>query len=318
MSKSNYGLLENRKENMIVLRLIGGLGNQMSQVAFSYILGKIYQQKVYIDNSSYQHYKIRPCSIQKMKLDNNIIFYTGQNKFVYMKMRISQKIYHVYQYFFGRNKQIGEKTYLKFVKRGHYYNFDSDFYGFPLTFKKNIDIYGYFLGEKYFHDNKDNLKKIFSVKETFISDQAKKYLTMILKDKNAVAISVRLQDDYLKNPKFNVCNRQYFLDALIELKKRLGNLKLKYFIFSDDIERAKALDLPLENVTYIEDVTDVEGMMLMNNCCHYIISNSSFSWWGAYLSKNDYKLVVAPDRWLNNDIDYSSKYYEGVIKINVK
>ena len=57
---------------MILLRLIGGLGNQMSQVAYSAILAKKINKKLYIDNTSYHNYKIRPCSIQKFKLDNNI------------------------------------------------------------------------------------------------------------------------------------------------------------------------------------------------------------------------------------------------------
>lgn len=297
---------------MILLRLIGGLGNQMSQVAYASILARKYNQPLYIDNSSYKYYKIRPCSIQKFKLNDDIKFYQGETPFTYKKMRISQKIYHVLQYIFGKKKQLGINWFLFFSKRGHYYSFDSDYYGYPITHSKNIDIYGYFLAEKYFSEEKNYLKSLFILKDEYIGKDVKEYYKSIVKSSCPIAISIRLQDDYLKSKVYNVCTKRYFETAISIMKEKFDNAE--FFIFADDIERAKNLGLDIR-ATYIENVNDVEGMYLLSHCTHFIISNSSFSWWGAYLGESDDKVIIAPDHWMNNNKDYSSKYYEGVIKV---
>lgn len=300
---------------MILLRLIGGLGNQMSQVAYSAILAKKINKKLYIDNTSYHNYKIRPCSIQKFKLDNNIEFYKDYDNFKYKQLRLSQKSYHLIQYIFGKRKQMGKKWYKFFAKMGHYYSFDSDYYGFPNPKKKVVDVYGYFLAEEYFHENKDYIKKIFILDDKYISENAKEYYSSIVNCSCSVAISIRLQDDYLKSNVHNVCTKEYFLQAIQVIQEKFPDAY--FFVFADDIERAKGLELNIPS-TYIENMSDVEGMFLLTKCNHYIISNSSFSWWGAYLGEYSEKVILAPKKWMNNSIDYSSKYYEGVVKIDGK
>lgn len=298
---------------MVLLRMIGGLGNQMSQVAYAYILAKKRNQQLYIDTSAYKKYKIRPCSINRMELSEDISLENlnihGIN---YLWMRMCQKTYHLFYHFLCKRKPAGEKLFLKLTRKGHYYSFDSDGYSYPDCSKENIDVYGYFQAESLYRDHKELIRKIFSVNPDCIGSMAQRYEAAIMGSNCPVSISLRLQDDYTNNLLLNVCTREYFAESIKMILQK--NPDADFFVFADDIQRAKEYGLPTR-VTYLENLSDVEGMYLMQKCRHFIISNSSFSWWGAYLGEASDKVVMAPDRWANNSKDYSSKYYENVVKV---
>lgn len=303
---------------MVELRLMGGLGNQMSQVAFASTLALSRGDKLLIDTSSYKSYKIRQCSIYKMCLSDDIIINDNTMSFMHVCHRLSQKLYHLRRYVNKRMNGIsdfGEHDYLKYVNKGHYYTFDSACYGYPSSKRKNVDVYGYFLGEPYFRECLPRLKCMFDVKIEYLSEKALNYISLIKSTNHPVAVSLRLQDDYAMNADSRVCSLAYFRRAIERIKTIEPDSS--FFVFADDVSRAKILDLGVEPV-YIEGVNDVEGMQIIKNCHAFIISNSSFSWWGAYLSDYSDKLVIAPERWMNNKNDHSSKYYDGVIKISVE
>lgn len=168
---------------------------------------------------------------------------------------------------------------------------------FQIQKKTVVDVYGYFLAEEYFRGNKEYIKKLFLLDDKYISNTAKNYYSSITNCICPVAISIRLQDDYLKSNVHNVCTKEYFLKSIQVIQEKFPNAY--FFIFADDIERAKELGLNIPS-TYIENMTDVEGMYLLSKCKHYIISNSSFSWWGAYLGEFSEKVIIAPKKWMNN------------------
>ena len=68
-----------------------------------------------------------------------------------------------------------------------------------------------------------------------------------------------------------------------------------YFVFTDDFSWCKE-NINIPNIMFIE-LLPHEQMWLMSMCDDFIISNSSFSWWGAYLSRNLNKVVIAPETW---------------------
>ena len=84
--------------------------------------------------------------------------------------------------------------------------------------------------------------------------------------------------------------------ALDQMKEKLGDFKL--FIFTDDKEFVRER-FHLCEYELVEDVTDLEEFVLMQQCKHHIIANSTFSWWAAYLSENKGGVVFAPvaDMW---------------------
>ena len=117
----------------------------------------------------------------------------------------------------------------------------------------------------------------------------------------SVCVSVR-RGDFLseKNAKsFSVCTKNYYLNARKIIEQKVENPT--FFVFSDDINWCKKELWDDENTVYIPQNMQVyETLFLMYTCKHFIISNSTFSWWGQYLSQNNDKLVISPSRW-NND-----------------
>ena len=295
---------------MILLHLMGGLGNQMSQVAFSYTVARETNNTVMVDTTSYKHYKRRPCSIGKLKL-TSIMELDTQKSLYFYRCRILQKMYHLLNRIFYNGKETGEGVFRFFESFNHLYSFDSKYYELKLQ-KGNLDIYGYFLIEPYYRKYYTEICEMFDIKPEFMSDKANKYQEQINNSRTPIALSLRLQDDYAKDKTMNVCTIDYYLRGIKKLQEMFTDAT--FFVFADDIEKAKKLDL-IQDAVYISGMSDVEGMQLMKQCKHFLISNSSFSWWGAYLSNKKDKVIIAPDHWINNNKDYSAKYYENMIKI---
>lgn len=168
--------------------------------------------------------------------------------------------------------------------------------------KKNILFYGYFESPKYFDPIKDIIKEEFTPKKSLIKKNES--LFQEIQRGDTVCVSIR-RGDFVENEKYRkehyICDEAYFKKAMNEIEKRIENPR--YVIFSDDINWVKEhMEFP-ENSLY-EDGSDPvwEKLRLMYHCKHFILSNSSFSWWAQYLSRNDHKVVVAPKVWnLKND-----------------
>lgn len=142
---------------------------------------------------------------------------------------------------------------------------------------------------------KEELRPIYEVEE-----RNKKIFNEI-SEKNSVCISVRRGDFFnAENEKtFGVCTIQYYINA-VEIMNEKVDAPI-YYVFSDDISWCKKnlrFDGEVEFVP--QDMPVYETLRLMYTCKHFIISNSTFSWWGQYLSRNNDKVVISPSRW-NND-----------------
>lgn len=287
---------------MIVLKLIGGLGNQMFQIAFARYLSLETNDKIYIDASVYEKYKIRDFSLDNLFVSD---FYENYDQVDLTKkqklyLKYSQKFYHLIQKILismGQKGKIGNFVYSLFVKRGLIYNFDVHYYN-EKPYLKNNDIkciYGYFQSEKYFLKYKTQIKEEMKVK--IIETKSEKSLINQVRIENSVAISLRLGQDYKQSKLLNICTEEYYLNSVKYMIEKIK--KPVFFIFSDDIDEAKRIFKDFENFIYIEGFQDYQSLRIMYNCKHFIISNSSFSWWGSYLSDNYEKIIISPDHWYN-------------------
>ncbi|MFB9974854.1 alpha-1,2-fucosyltransferase [Allobacillus sp. SKP2-8] len=303
---------------MIVVKIIGGLGNQMFQVAFAKALSMEYNEKIYLDTSVYQHYKIRDFSAFHLSISNSFNYIedaklTFTNK---LFLKVSQKAYRAYQKIVReliKDDRFGERPFQLLTKKGLYYNFDRFFYHLPENNSSVKCIYGYFQSEQYFIKYKDQIRSEMKVK-TPVTENEKKILDEI-SSCNAVGVSMRLGDDYLNSPSLNVCNEDYYYKAMDRMYNE--NKDVVFYIFSDNINRAKKNFNFKYKVRYIEGFKDYESLRLLYSCNHFIISNSSFSWWGAYLSDNQDKVIISPNKWYNFMKEKPDIYYEGMTLLEV-
>ena len=119
----------------------------------------------------------------------------------------------------------------------------------------------------------------------------------------SVSLHVRRTDyiDKEHNHIHNICSETYYKNAIDEVRNKYPNAV--FFIFTDDKEWCKKhFRGPNFFVVDLDEAskTDIAEMTLMSRCKHHIIANSSFSWWAAWLNDNPGKLVIAPNKWINN------------------
>jgi len=162
-------------------------------------------------------------------------------------------------------------------------------------------IFGYFQNEKYFLNIKKSIATSYCIKKNF-SSYVENAKGLIQKQSNSCSIHVR-RGDFINSANSSIhgsCDIRYYQDAIKYMENKAG--EISYFIFSDDIAWCKE-NLKLKNAHYMDnnDKKLPHGdIYLMSLCNHNIMANSSFSWWGAWLNKNNKKIVIAPKRWLSN------------------
>jgi len=293
----------------------GGLGNQLFQFVIGYILAKKNKINLRINIERYDSYdrqfeldrfpEIYKLNIPKIKNNN---FFGKIYLYLYHKIYKILKILGIYKfinYFFFLDKQEFEKS--PFI-------FNGDLLKKKIV--KNLSIIGFFQSEKYFIRYKKIVLKLFRFPK--IKDKlVQKHLNLI-KNKNSVAIHIR-RGDYLNNPKVRcvhgILGEDYYKKSISYVKKRVKNPF--YFIFSDDVELVKKTFsfFNRKNYIFIDTKSSINDLHLMSNCKHFIIANSTFSWWGAWLSKNKHKIILAPKKWVRAKIFTPDIIPESWIKI---
>lgn len=160
----------------------------------------------------------------------------------------------------------------------------------------NVNLYGYFQTEKYFSHILDSIHEDFTFKLEILEPCKEAF-----EFDKIISLHVR-RTDYVKNSQVHPpCPLEYYKEALSKFDS-----KLPVMIFSDDIEWCRKQKL-FESDRFIisESNCNLIDMCLMSMCSHHIISNSSFSWWGAWLSRSNN--VIAPSKWFG-DNGYTTNY----------
>lgn len=269
---------------MLIVKVVGGLGNQMFQYAYA----KALEQKgheVKIDISAFETYKLHGgYQLDKYNIDLDSSIKDENEKFY--KNTFFYKVLRRFGMDFSR--RIKEKSLL----------FDNRFF----KIDDNSYLDGYFQCEKYFKDIREIILKQFTINQD-ISNYTKEIKNKIQNSQNSCSLHIR-RGDFVNSKNINIhgaCDIEYYKKAMKYLEEKVVNIN--YFIFSDDIEWVKE-NLTIQNAIYIdskEKRIPHEDIYLMSLCKNNIIANSSFSWWGAWLNQNEKKIVIAPKRWFADD-----------------
>jgi hypothetical protein len=194
---------------------------------------------------------------------------------------------------------------------------EKDFSYNPIPkYKGNIRLKGYYQSPKYFNEYEDRIRQLFQLPEDidiFASEYIKKF-----EGNTKVAVHIR-RGDYLKLSKTHyIQDINYYKIAKKVIEQKLG-FRPSYLYFSDDKEWVRDnFTLEVEDII-IEDLSkDYQEFAVMQKCNHFIIANSSFSWWSAWLSStNSEKIVIAPFQWfgLKGPSNWQDIYLENWITL---
>lgn len=275
-----------KRQDKLIIRFKGGLGNQMFQYAM-YCKQMQLGKTVCADISFYKREEIMPFVLCDVFPEISLNF-----------VKLEDTEYYL-------NKQEQKNTLEKVIaalcweKRDYTSEKEDGCFEKRIFQLKSGFVDGYWQSEKYFADIRDILLKDFCFK---ITDESLKQYAEDISD-NAVSVHVR-RGDYLKFPELfgGICDIDYYKRAMDYFISK--DSQVVFYVFSDDKEWSKQAfsNYPIQVVEekYFSDYYDWYDMYLMSKCHHNIIANSSFSWWGAWLNRTPGKEVIAPRVWMND------------------
>jgi len=273
---------------MIIVRMIGGLGNQMFQYAMARSLADHHNANLKLDLSDFEHYTLRRYELQDFNVRAEI---AGREDLDSLKVRL--RSYTLWQ---RMKRRILPDSPMVFRERSFAYNKEVH------RIRPPVYLDGYWQSERYFASNIAVIRKDFTLNVPL--DPSNTEMMAFIGSVNAVSLHVR-RGDYIEDPNTNrfhgVCPIGYYNDAVTYISCRVGQIHL--FVFSDDYEWAShnlIFDHPTTFVTLNSNTRGIFDMMLMRQCKHHVVANSSFSWWGAWLNPSESKIVVAPQKWFRD------------------
>ncbi len=173
------------------------------------------------------------------------------------------------------------------------------FYYDEIPYRPNMKIVGYFQSEKYFVKHKQEILSLFEPKPEIIAYLQSKYCDII---NHPYTVSIHLRSYLIEDPGIAV-NYITHGAEYVEQAMKLFPENALFVVFSNNMDWCKTTLQNLQgNIQFIEGENYIHDFYLMSLCKHNIITNSSFSWWAAYLNKNTNKIVVVPPRWFNPSI----------------
>ena len=175
--------------------------------------------------------------------------------------------------------------------------------------KEDTDFEGYFQTDKYFKHCSAIVKKEFTFKEDTVKE-VDIYINQF-KNKKLVSLHVR-RAGYLFNTEYHpLCTIDYYNKSMDTLDD--GNT---IFICTSDDKNWCEENLKRKNIVFNSN-SPIYDMCLISKCHDHIIANSSYSWWGSWLSNNDNKKIIAPKTWFGpaaNNLDTKDIYCDNFIK----
>ena len=265
---------------MRLIKVTGGLGNQMFIYAFYYHMQKIHPNTC-LDLSDMKHYHVH----HGYEL-HKVFAHLPANEIC-----INRVVKKVMEFLFFRTILERKQPYgaVEVFMRKRFW---------PLVYFK-----GFYQSELFFAPVAGEIRRLFAFDASKANARSRELAARLAADPRSVSLHVR-RGDYATAKHWenlgSVCGLAYYRNALEELGRRVPGAA--FYVFSDDVPWAKE-NLPLPEAVYVDwnkGEDSWQDMWLMSLCRNHVICNSSFSWWGAWLDPHADKVVVAPERWFRN------------------
>ncbi|MCR2045718.1 alpha-1,2-fucosyltransferase [Acetatifactor muris] len=289
----------NKTDRKVIIKTQGGLGNQLFQYAAGLEIAKRYNYSIMFE-LEFQKKSKRKFELRNLGIKERILSDEQKKTFVY---RFQNFLIKLYEKFIAYSFADNEVTRRIFALFGVFFcNHNNPDIPHNLFRHNTIVIAGSFSNEKYFQFVLNDLQK-----------KVKRYLVEWPFEyrHNTVCVHIR-RGDYVGNAVHEVCTDKYYYRAMDEIVKQIG--ECYFVIFSDDIDYIKRNMQFCYPYTVCTEKNTIKSWYYMIQCDHYIISNSTFSWWAQRLNANAGKVVIAPQKWFNTS-EKCDLYHNDWIKI---
>lgn len=295
---------------MIIMKYTGGMGNQMFQYAMSCVLKEKYPKlNIFAERFRYRFLKEH----EGFCLDKYFFVHIEEAPRSIMKkvvpcsffLALLRCNYFLRGHFTGKIEKLdvllGRKKEFPIIS--DYYSTGYNDMALCLNTEENENWYfrGNWINSNYFLGYENFIRQQFQFRENLLSMEDKDIIEQ-MKSVKSVAIHIR-RGDYVGDEEFDLCNRRYFVKALSELQHILKCKRsdLKIYIFTEGSEPIKGF----EDDCYISHPgMDGIDMWMMSKCRYNIISNSTFSYWAAFLNDYEGKIIFAPEYAYKYKIGY--------------
>ncbi len=268
---------------MIIVKLKGGLGNQLFQYALGRVLALKNNDKLKLDGTGYDHDRLRHYALDPFLIKAEIA---------------TPAEIKPLKYPYGFLSMAWRKFSFKILRRFHI-GWEPSI----LNQTGNLYLDGFWQSYKYFDQATDTLRQDFSLKEPL--EMLQPALIAEVTKAGTVSLHIR-RTDYVSSKKhaqtFGVLSLEYYARAVAKIAELVP--QPTFYIFTDDptwVKQHLSLPYPLHFVADY-NLPDYQELILMSKCRHQIIANSSFSWWGAWLNPRIDKIVIAPTWWFKTGI----------------
>jgi hypothetical protein len=271
---------------VIIVKLKGGLGNQLFQYAAGRHLAEMHNTVLKLDLSLFKTYKLHAYSLKPFNISKAVASKGEVDELVYQKVSLLKRA-------FRKLKGLPPRLAKSYIKEKQF-NFNPEILNLP----DNVYLDGYWQSEKYFADISAIIRNEFRV--TSPQDGNNLAYAKEIAATESVSIHIR-RGSYLLPPYNSVhelSSLEYYRKSVDHIVKDVKNPH--FFIFSDDHEWTREnlkLSYPATYLEQNDAGKDFEDLRLMSQCRHNICANSTFSWWGAWLNENKDKTVIVPEKW---------------------
>lgn len=310
---------------MNIIRMSGGLANQMFQYALYLKLRSMGREVKFDDINEYRGEGARPIMLSLFGIDYPRASWEEITEFTDGSMELLKRLRRG---LFGRQAR-------EYREKGFY---DPQVLGF-----EDMYLRGEFKSEKYFEDIREEVRALYQFPELDEMhlpeklDRSTRACLDAIESSEAVGIHMYRSDSRLDEELYEgICTEKYYEGAVRFVQEKCPDAV--FYIFSNepkwvknwvehliecqikegmDREEISAMKKRFIMVVANTEYTSYLDMMLMSKCRHNIISNSSFGWWASWINDNPEKIVVAPDRW-ENDRESGEVYTQGMVLVNAK
>ena len=260
--------------NLVVTRLNGGLGNQFFQYAVGRALAMRYGATLELDLSVFANYPLRRYELDKYPIRATI---ASEEELM----------------MFGDGPASPRPGCARYYEP--HFHFDPGVHGAAPP----VQLFGYWQSERYFQHISDSIRRELTPIEPL--DAENEQALASIRHSTSIAVHVR-RGDFVSNPvtaaHHGIPSLGYYRRAMDYVASRVADPV--FYVFSDDHDWVRdnlRHAAPLVPMTVNGPERGFRDIQLMSACKHYILANSSFSWWGAWMNASSDRIVIAPTPW---------------------